>query len=89
MMGVLSLGSKFPPLISPKRPSNQGCQFRFVPPGMAETFHINLKNETKRNKFHLILNLGPFRKFRPNSGRNVPVSFRLFRFGQKILFLKN
>ena len=65
---------------------NQGCQFCSVPSGMAETFRTNSKNETKWNKFHLILNLGPFRKFRPNSSRNVPVSFRLFRFGQKILF---
>ena len=37
---------------------------------MTETFHINSKNETKWNKFYLILNLGPFR---------VPVSFHVFR----------
>jgi len=58
---------------------NQGCQFRSVPPGMTETFHINSKNETKRNKFHLILNLGPFRIFRLNSTRNVLVPFHMFR----------
>jgi hypothetical protein len=58
---------------------NQGCQFRSVPSGMAETFHINSKNETKRNKFHLILNLGPFRIFRLNSARNVLVPFHMFR----------
>ena len=57
----------------------QCCQFRSVPSGMAETFHTNLKNGTKRNKFHLILNLGPFRIFRLNSARNVPVSFHMFR----------
>ena len=27
-------------------PQNQGCQFRFVLPGMAETFHTNSKNGT-------------------------------------------
>ena len=57
----------------------QGCQFRSVSSGMAETFHTNSKNETKRIKFHLILNLGPFRIFRLNSTRNVPVSFHMFR----------
>jgi len=57
----------------------QGCQFRSVLPGMAETFHTNSKNRTKRNKFHLILNLGPFRIFRLNSAWNVPVSFHMFR----------
>jgi len=50
-----------------------------VSSGMAETFHTNSKNGTKRNKFHLILNLGPFRIFRLNSARNVPVSFHMFR----------
>jgi hypothetical protein len=59
--------------------SNQGCQFRSISFGMAETFHTNLKNGTKRNKFHLILNLGLFRIFRLNSTRNVPVSFHMFR----------
>jgi len=57
----------------------QGCQFRSVSPGIAETFHTNSKNETKRNKFHLILNLGPFRIFWLNSAQNVPVSFHMFR----------
>jgi hypothetical protein len=57
----------------------QGCQFRFISLGMTETFHTNSKNETKRNNFHLILNLGPFWIFRLNSGRNVPVSFHMFR----------
>jgi len=33
----------------------------------------------KRNKFHLILNLGPFRIFRLNSARNIPVPFHMFR----------
>ena len=56
----------------------QGCQFRFVLSGMAETLYTNSKNGTKRNKFHLILNLGPFRIFRLNSARNVPVSFHMF-----------
>jgi len=45
---------------------------------MAETFHANSKNGTKRNKFHLILNIGPFRIFRLNSIRNVSVSFHMF-----------
>jgi hypothetical protein len=57
----------------------QGCQFRSVSAGMAETFHINSKNETKRNNFYLILNLGPFRIFRLNFDRNIPVSFHVFR----------
>ena len=57
----------------------QGCQFRSVPSEMAETFHTNSKNGTKRNKFYLILNLGPFRIFRLNSARNVPVPFHMFR----------
>jgi hypothetical protein len=39
-------------------------------PEMTETFHTNSKNETKRNNFHLILNLGPFRIFQLNFGRN-------------------
>ena len=56
----------------------QGCQSRFVPPGMTETFRTNSKNGTKWNKFHLILNLGLFRIFRLNSARNVPVSFHMF-----------
>ena len=38
-----------------------------------------LKKKTKRNKFYLILNLGPFRIFRLNSARNVLVSFHMFR----------
>ena len=58
---------------------NQGCQFCSVSPGMVEMFHTNSKNKTKRNKFHLILNLGPFRIFRLNSTQNVPVSFHMFR----------
>jgi len=57
----------------------QGCQFRSVSLGIAETFHTNSKNGTKRNKFHLILNLDPFQMFWLNSTRNVPVSFRMFR----------
>ena len=36
------------------------------------------KNKIKWNEFHLILNLGPFRIFRLNSARNVPVSFHMF-----------
>jgi len=59
--------------------ATQGYQFRFVPFGIAETFHTNSKNGTKRNKFHLILNIGPFWIFRLNSARNVPVSFHMFR----------
>jgi len=47
---------------------------------MTETFHINLKNRTKQNNLHLILNLGPFWIFRLNFDRNVPVSFHMFRF---------
>ena len=58
---------------------NQGCQFHFISFRMVEIFHINLKNRTKRNKFHLILNFGPFRIFRLNAARNVPVSFHMFR----------
>ena len=46
---------------------------------MTETFHTNSKNGTKRNKFYLILNLGPFWIFRLNSAQNVPVSFHMFR----------
>ena len=48
---------------------------------MTETFHTNSKNRTKRNNFHLILNLGPFRIFRLNFGWNVSVSFYMFRSG--------
>jgi hypothetical protein len=33
----------------------------------------------KRNKFHLILNLGSFQIFRLNSAWNIPVSFHMFR----------
>jgi hypothetical protein len=57
----------------------KGYQFCSVSSGIAKIFHTNLKNKTKRNKFHLILNLGPFRIFRLNSARNVPVSFHMFR----------
>ena len=46
---------------------------------MTKTFHTNSKNGTKRNKFHLILNLGSFWIFWLNSARNVPVSFHMFR----------
>ena len=60
---------------------NQGCQFCSVSSGMAETFHTNSKNGTKRNNFHLILNLGPFRIFQLNFIRNVPVSFHMFCSG--------
>jgi len=63
--------------------SNQDSQFRFVSSGMAETFHANSKKGTKQNNFHLILNLGPFWIFRLNFGRNVPVSFHMFRFAIK------
>jgi hypothetical protein len=56
----------------------QGCQFRSVSLRMAETFHTNLKNKTKQNKFHLILNLGPFWIFQLNSARNISVSFHMF-----------
>jgi hypothetical protein len=55
------------------------CQFRSVSFGMTKTFHTNSKNGTKRNKFHLILNLGSFWIFWLNSARNVPVSFHMFR----------
>jgi len=59
--------------------NNQGCQFRSVSSGMAETFHTNSKNRTKRNNFYLISNLGLFRIFRLNFSRNVPVLFQMFR----------
>jgi len=59
----------------------QGCQFYFIFSGIAEIFHINSKNRTKRNNFHFILNLGPFCIFRLNFGRNVSVSFHMFRSG--------
>ena len=49
--------------------------FRFVGNGQNILYQF-----TKRNKFHLILNLGSFRIFRLNSARNVPVSFYMFRF---------
>jgi hypothetical protein len=55
------------------------CQFCFVLFKIIKTFHTNSKNKIKRNKFHFILNLGPFRIFRLNSTRNVPVSFHMFR----------
>jgi hypothetical protein len=45
---------------------------------MAETFQTNSKNKTKRNNFHFISNLGPFRI---NFGQNIPVSFHMFRSG--------
>ena len=57
----------------------QGYQFRSVSLEIAKTFRTNSKNKTKRNKFHLILNLSPFRIFQLNSTRNVPVSFHMFR----------
>jgi hypothetical protein len=57
---------------------NQGYQFCSVLFGMVKTFHTNSKNRTKWNKFHLILNLGPFWIFRLNSARNVPVPFHMF-----------
>ena len=57
----------------------QSCQFRFVSSGMAETFHTNSKNGTKRNNFHLISNLGSFLIFRLNSVQNVPIPFHMFR----------
>jgi hypothetical protein len=60
---------------------NQGYQFYFVSFEMAKTFYINLKNGIKQNNFHLILNLDPFRIFQLNFGRNVPVSFHMFRSG--------
>jgi len=59
------------------------CQFYSVSSGIVEIFCINSKNRTKRNKFHLILNLGPFRIFWLNSARNVPVSFHMFRSALK------
>ena len=59
----------------------QGYQFCSILFEMTETFHINLKNGTKRNNFHLILNLGSFRIFRLNFGRNIPVLFHMFRYG--------
>ena len=43
------------------------------------------KTEIKRCRFHLGFNFVPFRKFRPNSGQNVSVLFRMFRFG----YIKN
>jgi hypothetical protein len=61
------------------RTFEQGCQFRSVSPEMIETFHTNSKNGTKRNNFHLILNLGPFPIFRLNFSQNIPVSFHIFR----------
>jgi len=67
----------------------QGCQFQSISSRMAETFHINSKNETKRNNFHLISNLGLFRIFRLNSGWNVSVSFHMFRSGlEKLNYFK-
>ena len=59
----------------------QCCQFRSVSPRIIKTFHTNSKNETKRNNFHLILNLGLFQIFQLNFSRNVPVSFHMFRSG--------
>jgi hypothetical protein len=53
---------------------------------MTETFHINSKNGTKRNNFHLISNLGVFWIFRLNFGQNVSISFYMFR--NDINFLK-
>jgi len=60
---------------------NQGCQFRFVSSEMTKIFYTNLKNRIKQNNFNLILNLDPFRIFQLNFGRNVPVSFHMFRSG--------
>jgi hypothetical protein len=48
--------------------------FRFVRNGRNIPYQFK-----KQNKFHLILNLGPFRIFRLNSARNVQVSFHMFR----------
>jgi hypothetical protein len=62
---------------------NQDCQFCSVSLRMAETFHTNSKNKTKRNNFHLILNLGPFRIFWLNFSQNVPISFHMFHSALK------
>jgi len=59
----------------------KGCQFRSILSRITEIFHTNSKNGTKRNNFHLILNLGSFRIFRLNFGRNIPVLFHMFRYG--------
>jgi hypothetical protein len=61
--------------------STEGCQFRSVSSGITETFRTNSKNGAKQNNFHLILNLGLFRIFQINFGRNVLVLFHMFRFG--------
>jgi len=56
-------------------PFNQGCQFRSVSSGMAETFHTNSKNETKQNNFHPVPDFST--KFRPERSGFIPhVPFR-------------
>ena len=54
--------------------SRLSISFRFVRNGRNIPYQFK-----KRNKFHLILNLGPFWIFRLNSARNVQVSFHMFR----------
>ena len=54
--------------------SRLSIPFRFVRNGRNISYQFK-----KQNNFHLISNLGPFRIFRLNFGRNVPVSFHMFR----------
>jgi len=59
---------------------NQHSQFYSVLSRIVKILHINSKNKIKWNNFNLILNLDSFWIFRLNSGKNVPVSFHMFRF---------
>ena len=54
--------------------SRLSIPFRFVRNGRNISYQFK-----KQNKFHLILNLGPFRIFRLNSTRNISLSFHMFR----------
>jgi hypothetical protein len=60
---------------------DEAYQFYSVLFRIIETFHINLKNKTKWNNFHFILNLGSFWIFQLNFSRNVLISFHMFCFG--------
>ena len=64
--------------------SKQCCPFRSVPAGTDGTPRTSNKNEAKRCSFCTSFYSGPYRKFRPNSGRNAPVLYRPSRSGVSI-----
>ena len=50
-------------------------------PKWPKRFRTGCKNETKRRRFRLVLNTGRYWKYRSNTGRNTPESYRACRFG--------